>query len=495
MRSLFPDGGGQASQPKLERSRFGLISSQVLLLPLILGSGLVLLLATVQVALVNTLALFLLVTLIGFWRCHRTAIRFADTNLRVLGTMWLIKVGLTLFLLYAGWMPQLNQASSESWGYDPQRFYKDAYDLIENGWNPVAASNYQGIIFYYGAFFYVFGHNPVVPALINAFVTLLGTLFLISVAYEFKVQRGPRDWTLAYLLLVPEILWYDVMTSRETLASVLVLVSTLSFGRYLFGHVKVSLLRTVLVSGLCMTALLSVRTTMAIPVVVSVAILGLFVQSKRRFSLIPKLMVITFAAGLLLLGPLVQQMVGGSDLDYLDTLQAVISFEKNVASHSHQEWSNNSIGLLLAPNNFLESILFLIPRMILYVVAPLPNIAVSITDLLAGSWYAWQHLLTFPTSLMMIGAMPFALAGFSLAMKERGATLVIPIIFFVTLMAVAGGNIIIHERYRLMMTPMLFASAWLGYAACTKQQIRLYAIPWYIFLASSAIFYMSYKLF
>ncbi len=475
---------------------FDLNRNQVLLLPLIIWAGLVLLLATVQVALVNTLALFLFVTLIGFWRCRVTAVRLGDTKLRVLGTLWLIKVGLTLVLLYAGWMPELDPASSDTWGYDPQRFYRDAYDLIENGWNPVVNSNYQGIIFYYGAVFYLFGHNPVVPALINAFVSLLGMLFLIRIAYEFKAQRSPRDWTLAYLLLIPEFLWYDVMTSRETLTAVLVLVPTLSLGRYLVGPVKPSLLRTMLVGGACLAMLLAVRTSMAIPVVASVGMMVLFLQSSRRFSLALKVLFMILIIGLLSLGPMVQQITGGSAVDLLETVQRVQSFKDNVASRS--EWSENSVGLLLAPNNVFESFLFLVPRAIMYLVAPLPNISVPITDLLAGSWAAWQRLFAIPTSLMMIVVLPYALAGFSLALKQRKqwpAPLVLHISFWITFLAIAGGNIIIHERYRVMMELLLFASAWLGYTSCTKKQINRYAVAWYSVLASAAMFYMIYKTF
>jgi hypothetical protein len=296
-------------------------------------------------------------------------------------------------------------------------------------------------------------------------------------------------------LLIPEFVWYDVITSRETLAAVLLLVSTLSFGRYLIGPVKVPLLHAVLVGGACLTGLLAVRTTMAIPVVTSVAMMILFLRTKQHLNLATKLVIAALAVGLMLLGPLIQQLTGGYDLDYLTILQRAQSFENNVASD--MEWSKSSIGLLLAPNNALESIIFCVPRTILYLVAPLPNIPVSITDLLAGSWSAWQSLLTILTSLMMIRALPYALAGFSLALKQRKqwpAPMVLHISFWVTLLAIAGGNIVIHERYRLMMTLLLFACAWLGYTTCTMQQIKRYAIAWYVVLASGALFYMWYKL-
>jgi len=495
MSELFvPYSGERSSRSWPVRLRFGLTWGQVLLLPLVLGAGLALLLATIQVARINTLGLLLVVTLVGLWRCRATAIRLADTKLSVLGTFWLIKVGLTLFLLYAGWMPQLDPADSSTWGYDPQRYYQYAYDLVEDNWNPAQSTNYQGIVFYYGVIFYLLGHNAVIPALINNFVTLIGTLFLIRVCYDLKWQRAQHDWTLAYLLLVPEVVWFDVMTSRETLSAVLVLCSTLSFGRYLVGHVRVSLSRTVLLGGTCLAALLAVRTSMAIPVVVSVVMMALFLKSSQRSGLMARLLFGAVAVGLLALGPLVAQMTGGYHIDYLSITQRILSFEGNVAAR--MEWSENSIGLLLAPSGLLEAILFVLPRTVLYLVAPLPDISISIKDLLDGSWLAWQRLCTIPTSLLMIGALPYALAGFSQALKQRKhrpAPMVLHISFWITLLGISGGNIIIQERYRIMMMPLMFACAWLGYTSCSSRQVSRFAYPWFGLLAVGAMFYLAYK--
>jgi len=482
-------------RPSRSKVRFGLTINQVLLFLLILGAGPVLLLLTVQVALINTLLIFVFITLVGFWLCRATAIRLGDMKLRILGTLWLIKVGLTLFLLYSGWIPDLSQGLSASGAYDPQRYYYDAYTLIEDGWNPVVGSNYQGIIFYYGAIFYLFGHNPVIPALINVFVTLLGTLFLIRASYEFRGLRGSRNWTIAYVLLIPEILWYDVMTSRETLAAVLILVPSLSMGRYLVGTSKVTLLRTLLVSGVCIIFLLAVRTTMVLPVLISITFIGLLLHSRRQFGITAKVLLVAFLTGLVLLGPLVQYLIGGVNVDYVASLQSVQSSTGVIASG--HEWSENSIGLLLAPNSIIESILFLLPRTLLYLIAPLPNIGVSITDLLAGSWGAWQNLLTVATSCIIIFALPYALSGFSFAIRQRKqypAPLILHITFWVTLLSIAGGNIIIHERYRIMMTLLLFTSAWLGYTSCTRKQINRYAVAWYALLVCVTIFYMIYKI-
>lgn len=481
-------------QPQFTRRGFTSTVGQVTMFTLVLAFGVSLLFATVQVAMLNTVLIFLFVAFVGMQRCHATRNKLGDSRLRLLATFWLIKLGLTLFLLYVGWIPELNPDASSSWGYDPQRYYQDAYDLIERGWNPIAGSNYQGIIFYYGAIFYLFGHNPVIPALINAFVTLNGTLYLIRLAYEFKGERGPRDWTLAYLLLIPEVLWYDVMTSRETLVAVLVLVAVLSAGCYIVRTGTAKHVSTLLLSGSCFTAILAVRTTVAIPVAVSIAAIAILLSPSRILNTLPKLLVISLGIGLLAAGPLVQRLTGGVQVDYLKSIAVLQSFEANVASQ--HEWSQQSIGMLLAPNNWWQSILYLPPRMILYLLAPLPSIAVPIADLIAGSYFAWQNLMTIPSSVLNILALPYAMAGFAHVFKcrkQQPNPLILHLAFWGMFIGIAGGNIIIHERYRVMMSLLFFGCAWLGYTICTKAQIRRFAFIWYGLLCAGVVFYVARK--
>ena len=134
--------------------------------------------------------------------------------------------------------------------------------------------------------------------------------------------------------------------------------------------------------------------------------------------------------------------------------------------------------------------------MVLYLAAPLPNVAVSLSDLVDGSWGAWQNLTTIPTSVMMLLGFPFALAGAAQAWRIRihqPAPLVLHITFWITFLAVVGGNIIIHERYRLMFTLLLFASMWFGYTRCSHRDIKRWAKPWFSLLVAGAMFYIGYK--
>lgn len=468
---------------------FGLNPMQAALLSVLLWVGVLLMGITVIVELLNTLLIFITLTGIGLWLCYRARIDLGDPNLNILSTFWLLKLIITIFLLYAGWMPQLDP-SSGSWGYDPQRFYIDAWDLVENGWKPLAPSMYQGIVFYYGAIFYLFGHNPVIPALINAFVTLLGCLFLIRCVYSFVPDRTAKDWTIAGLLLVPEVLWYDVMTGRETLMAVLIIIAALSVGRYLVSVKNVSFAKTVLFAGTALFAILAVRSTMAIPLVASISVMVMLPHSKHR------LLLLGLAIAGMSAGPLIQNLAGGTPVDYIASLELAQSFDNNVASSAKSVWSKNSIGLLIKPTNAWQALFFLPPRMLLYLAAPLPDVAVSITGLISGSWYAWQNLMTMPTSAMMLLGFPYLLAGTAQSWRKRcqfPALLITPITFWCTFIAVAGGNIIIHERYRLMFTLLIFACMWFGYTRCSRREVKRWALPWFSLLAAGAVFYIGYK--
>jgi len=489
---IVPDSDGRSSQPKPERARFGLTSTQVLLLPLILGAGLVLLLATVQVALVNTLGIFLFVTLVGLWRCRATALRLADSKLRVLGTLWLLKIGATIFLqYYGGWVGLFSVNDYlPGEGYDAYRFYYDAYALIENDWIPPVASNYQGIIYYYGSIFSLFGWNPVIPGLINIFVTLLGFLYLIRVIYEVKPLRGPSDWKIAFLVLIPEFISWDVQTSRETLMAVLLTVSILASGRLIFRTGNTAFAPTFLMLVVAFLVIASVRTSMLIPLV---AVIGIMVLWSRGKNLATKVALLSLLILIFVGGPLLQSMTGGVSLSMIDLLQG-----GGVKTAEDGAWTANSIGQLLSPSNTWEEILFTFPRAVVYLVAPLPTIYFSLAGLINQERASWHELMTVASSVLNILVFPYVLAGFRHFWKMRRTNQTPLVMFFISFavlyLAITAGNVIIHERYRIMAMPLYFACAWLGYTSVRASVVRQFALAWFGALALGVVFFAAYKI-
>lgn len=488
------DIGKPSRQRRLQRCSFGLSLAALLLLLFLLGVGVPLLMVTLSVALANTLLLFIMVTVIGLWLCHRTSVDLADSKLKILITFWLLKLIMTLFLLYAGWIPQLDP-NLQNFGFDPQRYFFEAWTLIENGWNPRVGSNYQGIIFLYGAIFYLFGHNPVIPALINAFLTLLGTLFLIRCVYGFVPERTKKDWTIASLLLVPEVLWYDVMTGRDSIMAVLLIFAILSVVRYLFGIRRVGFAKSTIIAGAAFLAILAVRPAMALPVVISIGLMVILLRAKCKKGKLVKVLFFCAIVALSMLGPVVQKMTGGlAYFDFVQSIEYALAFESNVAAQT--KWSEDSIGLILASNGIWQIILSLPAKMLIYLAAPLPNMDVSVSKLINGNWSDWQNLMVIATSALMLLGLPFVLAGSAQTWrfrKTQPALLALHITFWIVLAAIAGGNIIIHERYRVMSTLLLFACMWYGYTRCSRRELERWGTPWFMLLTVTIIFYMVYK--
>lgn len=479
------------------RRSFAFPTQQVILLFLLLGLGGWFILTTIATAPFSAVLLLGFVSVTGLLLCRITQARLDDASLRILGYLWLIKLGATLFLLYAGWIPQLDQASSDVWGYDPQRYYIQAQELIDQNWSiDLISLNYTGILYYYGAIFYAFGHNPVIPALINALVTLLAVLYLVKVGYEIKNRRGPRDWILAFALVLPEILWYDVMTSRETLMGALLLFACLTPGRYLARTAPIRLRSVFVVITLCSLGIAAVRASMLLPLATSLLLMALMVHVRLAPHYGARILIVIFVAAMTLFLPLISGYIGGYEFEADMALRATTTIAGNAAESVNSEWSQNSIGRLLFPENTFQAILFVPPRVVLYILSPIPKVSISVQDLLAGDYQAWQMLMTIPGSLINVFLVPYALASFwkSIgAMRANAASLVFSISYWPMITAIAGGNLIIQERYRVMATLLLWGCGWLGATTCSKSLIAQTSLLWYGLLFVGTVLFLLRK--
>jgi hypothetical protein len=129
-------------------------------------------------------------------------------------------------------------------------------------------------------------------------------------------------------------------------------------------------------------------------------------------------------------------------------------------------------------------------------VAPLPNLLFSVSELAGGSWTAWQALLTALSSVLNILAFPYALASLVQALRTRRAgagPAMIHAAYWISFMGVAGGNLIIHERYRVMTSALLWACAWLGARSCSRKLLRAANLFWYGLLGAGGVFYVLFK--
>jgi hypothetical protein len=469
--------------------------AEIVLLTFVLLFGVALFAITLKEGLLQTVLLFIFVTIVGLCLAHSTAIKVGDLKLRILGSFWMIKIVATLIFLYLGWMPMLEMGSGEV-GFDPQRYYHLSQELLANDWNHDSIGiNYIGIIYFYAAIFFIFGVNPVIPALVNAFITFLCIIYIVRTAYAFVPYLNQKSHYIAWLVLIPEVLWYDVMTSRENLMAVFIVIVILGSGSVLNSVKKINVSGLALVLS-AMFGIIVIRTSMILPVILSIVIIMFLKRSRSLLPLVLKFSLIPLGLVALMGGVTLHLMLGDYSFNFSNHLSLVYDFANNIASNSRMNWSDKSIGLLLVPNSLLEVMVFLPAKMILYLASPLPKIGVSLSGLVAGDYSQWLRLMTCLTSLLMLLGFPYVLAGSALAWRNRiefPALLVIPIGFWVTFAAVVGGNIIINERYRLMVTLLLFTCIWLGFTQSRISSVIRWAALWYGLLAAAAVFYLCYK--
>jgi hypothetical protein len=473
-----------------------LSKQRLLVLIILLGIFGSVILTTQKETALSTLLLFMSVAIVGLILCERLKAALNDPDLKVLGFFWLIKLAITFILLFTGWMPMLDPHSA-GWGYDPQRYYYQAQELVENNWIFYGGLNYIGILYYYGALFFVFGHNPIIPALFNSFITLLATLYIIKFAYEVTGKRESCDWKIAWGLLLPEILWFDVITSRETLVAALIIFVSLTIGRLFIQSRKIPHIKEVTIIVLSLSIIAAVRTSMLLPIIGSIFIFLLLKKIKLQNRIYQVIIFAILLIGIVFTNDTLVNYIGGDTFDIAKLIDKAMFSTKNIATTADEvEYSKNSISQILLPEGVLQSIVFLPPRMILYILAPLPNISFSFIEMINGSWQAWQKLLTVLSSLINIIAMPYVLAATIQSIRNRKkniAFLTMTIPFWTVFVAISGGNLIIHERYRVMATLLLWGCAWLGSKISSPQLIKSSKLLWYGTLLLGVLFYIFYK--
>ncbi len=442
----------------------------------------------------STLLLFFMVTLGGVILVKSRSGLDARVSSQ-LAFFWCVKLLITFLLVVFAWSPELTQENSYGWGSDQQRFYKYSAELLAQNWDPSGiVQNYQGVIWFYAAVFAVFGRNPFSPALINSFLTLGALLFLIQHCIRVTPLSQSHHRYLPLVILVPEIIWYDVMPGREALVAAFIIISSLKMGALFSPHDRPRS-RTVdaLILLISVVMILAVRTVMIIPLIITGCIF-LYLVSSYRSSMFLRAGVALFLASALVFGYYAQTFLGGYGTNYFEILRALQSVDENIAAEA--EWSANSIGLLLAPSGLWEAVAFLPLRMIVYIIAPLPNFPIDLYRLASGSWYSWQHLLVIPTSLLMLSAVPLVFVGTMHAWRQRavnGGLFLIPLVFWINFAAIAGGNYIIQERYRAMVTGLFFVCAWIGLAFSKKKHLVSGYLIWGAVLATGMIGYFSLK--
>ena len=179
-----------------------------------------------------------------------------------------------------------------------------------------------------------------------------------------------------------------------------------------------------------------------------------------------------------------------SGVDYLD---AYIYSTSNIATSDNVAFSQNSIGSLLLPNGFIEAILFGIVRTFAYIVSPLPLFIEPIVDVFHGKLGSWQTIFTLLTSFVYVATIPLVFSGliFALCKGSDKRLLVFHMPYWITIFSVSFGNMIIHDRYRVMASMFYFISLWVS-GLYGRKSIILKSYLAYLFFVFIALCLYAY---
>lgn len=399
---------------------------------------------------IRTIALMALTTTIGLTSINSVLSSAKDRNRTTI--LFLVHTTIALALIAGQWNDVLSQ-SEGLWTYDPARYYYDAHRLAESAFSSAAlpSNNYMGVFYYYAAIFTIAGWNPVAPAIVNSLFTLMTILLL---------QRRIRNictsdrYLLAFssALLIPELIWFDAITSRETPAMFLFTCATLLWVKITPKGIGVSI-SSALPYLVSIGALMFVRGGLVVPAicaVVSTLVLG----RKSRVSVLiaPALIVLT--------------MVVAGTADYFSgtlgsdkTLKQLYDIGALGTRGSESVWNSDSLGLKVIPNTWWQIFLFAPVRLLIYIVAPFPAICNYVGNLPQLMPFWWQAVAASASAIVYVWRLPDAVANSVRSFKRRTPMVALHTALWLGFFGIVLATPLIHERYRVPIVPLYWAAS------------------------------------
>jgi len=128
-------------------------------------------------------------------------------------------------------------------------------------------------------------------------------------------------------------------------------------------------------------------------------------------------------------------------------------------------------------------------------IAPLPNITFNFFEFLNWIRRDWHELMTFVSSFCYLILSPYYIYGFlyfKRSIEDRKIIFITVYISSILLFfAIAFGNQIIQERYRLMAIPLFLTGALLGYSIRKMVKYKfIKSLCYSIFFFASVAFYL-----
>lgn len=429
-----------------------------------------------------------------------TLLPLNSVKLRVtLSLTWAAAISTSLLALQYGWLPIYSLAA------DAALYFELAENLAADEWVIDQGLNYKGIVFIYAVSFGLLGASPLTVFLLNLALFFFASCVAVKVVMQTMTPNQQHRSFIFLMVLTPEMLWFIGISGKEAMtASLSVLVVIL-------GSKAIKILPTsrwgisLVLFAIFSIALGVVRTPILLAAIATLLIGAMWPShwpGLRNWVL----RVTSTTIALLLLLISVQAIggaIGNSESVSSATFSAVgvdtapwqlTNVDSQTPTNPSGDPSAKSISQRLVPTNVFEIFPAAFVRAWGYILSPWPNLPnVSINPNYIH-FTLWDYAIKSMALASIIFLMP--LVGISLFREFRNgksnqARRLFLIAFFVSLMAVSAGNLIVHDRYRLVFTIWLVPAAW-GAASALGKKSYWFAFLMWITAILAAIF--SYTL-
>lgn len=374
---------------------------------------------------------------------------FLDQDIRIkikFYSFFLISYILSLICLYTCWTPFLD-SDSEGWGFDPQRYYYYASNIITDN-NIEFGLNYVGVVYFYSFIMSIFGINPLIPLFFNV-IFVLYTCIVIT-KFFINIQNIDIKY-FSWLLLVPEIIVFNVMSSRE----ILVMCSLTIFVIKVFS-LKDKKYKDFLITFLSLFFAGFIRPPMAMMGILSV-FLWHFMTSKLKNNIVLIFVAVCSFLIIFYTGDLLGSLSDNASL--IEAASQKIQGDNEIGEAF--SYTDNSFTKKLIPHNLVEFFVFGFIRSICYLL-PDPSFFQVIDSFFNISNYViyvnWNTVCMFFSITILWGL--FLRRG---SLDKRIQYLLFNLLFCLFFIGTLNTNLI-HQRYRIVYDLLYFSLVIYGYS-------------------------------
>lgn len=361
--------------------------------------------------------------------------------------MWTLSASVSLALVVVAWLPGLDSNSNPDWGYDAQRYWQIANE--SDDWlSLVRLTNYPGIIAYV-RLSQILVPGIAGPVLANMLLLLVAACLAVRAIGALRILPKSRVKYVALIMLWPDLLWFSALPGKESITASLSLIAIASVIVAAMSKRFVALGWLLAAIG-ALLGLVLVRPPAG---VVTIAVLfgfGLYWVA-RDGHFIPRgataltAVVVAVAAGLAAVGLGVNQTSGVLSL----------GDQKDVALAAAED---GSLVEFLANSSQAVQVFSTPLRAGVAIVGPLlPQSLMNSISAGPASYIFWQGLSTALSSVLIIALLPLVVAAGWKGL--RAGALEPTIALWTAMMVVAGGTILITDRYRLIWAPWIVICA------------------------------------